>query len=570
MKGKIKMKRVISMILAMMLVLGLAVSASAATAQNDTTHDYKAYQIFSGSQNAYDANLANPQWGTGVNGSALLAALQADDVTKSYFTGIADDAEAAQHVVDVLSDKTIPSYVIGQFAQLAYDNRTAVATDIPASATNVDLAAGYYLIVDVTDESAGDALNPALLQVTNAGPIHIQKKYDLPEPDKNVIADDTGDTTDHVKKEDTPVGKTVEFHLKAELPGNMTGYRKYKAVFHDSMTEGLTLNESSIQVTLNGTPVDAAYYNVEVISTPTADTCDKDDADKFCDFHVTIPDVMAIPGFVPGCELIVKYTATVNDDAVKIEYNDFRFEYSNDPNDDPDDPSKDPTGIFPWKEVEVHHTGIEVRKTDGATDQPLTGAQFKLTGVSNQRVKVTKNEFVEFDPATEPEVTKYWKLKDGSYTTLDPAAPESNPDLYVAPVGGVYTVYKAVTSVTMEPVEGAEVSVTAEVGPDGTVKFDGLGEGVYTLTETVSPAGYNGLKGDITVTVVFHEATGKWDITYSGAASGSGDYLVVENFKGSVLPETGGIGTTLFYAIGGLMVAAAAVLLVTKKRMTAE
>ena len=43
-----------------------------------------------------------------------------------------------------------------------------------------------------------------------------------------------------------------------------------------------------------------------------------------------------------------------------------------------------------------------------------------------------------------------------------------------------------------------------------------------------------------------------------------------ENFKGSVLPETGGIGTTLFYAIGGLMVAAAVVLLVTKKRMTAE
>lgn len=562
------MKRVITLILALTLVLGLAVSASAATVQNDTTHDYKAYQIFSGSQNAYDANLANPQWGTGVDGSALLAALQADDVTKSYFTGIADNAEAAQHVVDVLSNKTIPSYVIGQFAQLAYDNRTAVATDIPASATSVDLAAGYYLIVDVTDASAGDALNPALLQVTNAGPIHIQKKYDVPEPDKNVIADDTGDTTDHVKKEDTPVGKTVEFHLKAELPGNMTGYRKYKAVFHDSMTEGLTLNESSIQVTLNGIPVDAAYYNVEVISTPTTDTCDKDDADKLCDFHVIIPDVMAIPGFAPGCELIVKYTATVNDAAVKIEYNDFRFEYSNDPNDDPDDPSKDPTGVFPWKEVEVHHTGIEVRKTDGATDQPLTGAKFKLTGASEQKVKVTKNEFVAHDGSG---ATKYWKLLDGSYTTLDPALPESNPDLYVAPDAlGNYTVYMATTSSYFEENAGTDVEVIAEVGPDGTVKFDGLGEGVYTLTETVSPAGYNGLKGDITVTIVFHEATGKWDITYSGAASGSGDYIVVENFKGSVLPETGGIGTTLFYAIGGLMVAAAVVLLVTKKRMTAE
>ena len=135
MKGKTTMKRAITLILALMLVMGLAVSANAATVVNDTTHAYEAYQIFSGSQNAYDANLANPQWGSGVNGSALLTALKADDVTKSYFADIADDAEAAQHVVDILSDKTVPSYVIGQFAQLAYNNKSATATDIPADAT---------------------------------------------------------------------------------------------------------------------------------------------------------------------------------------------------------------------------------------------------------------------------------------------------------------------------------------------------------------------------------------------------------------------------------------------------
>lgn len=564
------MKRVITLILAMMLVLGLAVSANAATVNNETGHVFKAYQIFSGSQNAHDANLANPQWGTGVNGSALLDDLKTDPVTAPYFSVIVDGPTAVQEVVDVLSNTGVtPNYVIGQFAQLAYENLTAVATDIPADAnSSVDLAAGYYLIVDVTAVADGDAHNPALLQVTNAGPVTIAKKYDVPEPDKNVIADDAGDTTDHVEKEDTPIGKEVEFHLKAALPGNMTGYKKYKTVFHDSLSDGLTLNPASIKVYLNGTLVDDTYYDVEVIAAPTASTCDKDDADKLCDFHVEIPDVMAIPGFVPGAEVIVKYTATVNENAVVIEYNDFRLEYSNNPNVEPDDPDDTPTGIFPWEEVEVHHTNIEVRKTDGATDQPLTGAKFKLTGASEQKVKVTKNEFVAHDGSG---ATKYWKLLDGSYTTLDPALPETDPDLYVAPDAlGNYTVYMATTSSYFEENTGADVEVIAEVGPDGTVKFDGLGEGVYTLTETQAPAGYNGLKGDITVTVVFHEATGKWDITYSGAASGTGDYIVVENFKGSVLPETGGIGTTLFYAIGGLMVAAAVVLLVTKKRMTAE
>ena len=563
------MKRVITLILALMLVLGLAVSASAATVVNGTDHNYKAYQIFSGTQNAHEANLANPDWGTGVNGAALLAALQSDADVGAYFAS----ATTVQQVVDVLSNTENPSWVVSKFAQLAYNNRTAVATDIAADATSVAVATGYYLIVDVTALADGDAYNPVLLQVTNAGPITIAKKYDVPVPDKNVLADDEGDTADHAKMEDTPIGKEVEFHIKATLPTNMYGYRTYTAKFHDSMTDGLTLNKESIEIWVGGVKIDPAYYatygiEIETFATPTTSTCDKDDDDKLCDFHVNIPDVMVIPSFAAGCDVIVKYKAVVNENALVIEYNDFRFEYSNNPNVEPDNPDDNPTGIFPWEEVEVRHTGIEIRKIDGATDQPLQGAQFKLTGVSNQKVKVTKKDFVAHDGSG---ATKYWKLLDGSYTTLDPALPETNTELYVAPDAlGNYTVYMATTTSVFEPVTGAEVSVTAEVGPDGTVKFDGLGEGIYTLTETVAPDGYNGLKGDITVTVVFDEVAGTWHISYTGAASGTGDYVVVENFKGSVLPETGGIGTTLFYAIGGLMVAAAAVLLVTKKRMTAE
>jgi LPXTG-motif cell wall-anchored protein len=126
------------------------------------------------------------------------------------------------------------------------------------------------------------------------------------------------------------------------------------------------------------------------------------------------------------------------------------------------------------------------------------------------------------------------------------------------------------TVVTWETTTASVTKVVAAVGPDGTVKFGGLGEGVYTITETKTPDGYNGLKAPMTLSVVFHEDTETFEYSWTGGATGAGASITVDNMKGSVLPETGGMGTTLFYVIGGLLFAGAAVLLVTKKRMTAE
>lgn len=556
------MKRVITLILALTLVLGLAVSASAATVVNDTTHAYEAYQIFAGTQTGTEANLGEIAWGSGVDGAALLADLNAN--ISSFAT-----ADSAEKVAEILAHKDTPVDAIRQFAQLAYNHRTTTSTPIAAGATEVTLAAGYYLIVDVTTPAEGDALNPALLQVTNAGPIHIQKKYDVPESDKYVIADDTGDHGGHSGAEDSPIGKQVSFHLKAEMPLNMEGYEKYKMVFHDDLSDGLTFDASSVEVFVGDdvTPIANTYYTL----THPVDDCSKDGAGYTCDFHVTIENVMTVPGYTPGCDVIVKYKATLNENALidDANPNDFRLEYANDPNWDPDDPStpNQPTGVTPWKRVKVYSTQVEIRKVDGTTDLPLQGATFTLEGASQQKVKITKNEFVEFDPVAEPTETKYWKLLDGTYTTMDPATPEIDQSLYASTT----IVYKVSgTTVTWEETTLSDVKVEATVGPDGTVKFGGLGEGVYTITETGVPDGYNGLKEPMTLTIVFHEAEERFEYSWTGGATGSASTIIVDNMKGSVLPETGGIGTTLFYAIGGLMVAAAVVLLVTKKRMTAE
>lgn len=104
-----------------------------------------------------------------------------------------------------------------------------------------------------------------------------------------------------------------------------------------------------------------------------------------------------------------------------------------------------------------------------------------------------------------------------------------------------------------------------------TVKISGLDKKVYYLEETVSPAGYNGLTERVKVDL----STGSKKVTtgylndgtYDESLASSIGGVAVENNAGTTLPDTGGIGTTIFYVIGGGLMVAAAILLITKKRM---
>lgn len=100
--------------------------------------------------------------------------------------------------------------------------------------------------------------------------------------------------------------------------------------------------------------------------------------------------------------------------------------------------------------------------------------------------------------------------------------------------------------------EGTEY--TTEDAKNCIVNFVGLANGTYTLEESTVPGGYNKAEDEVIVIA---------------DASWTGDTMVkVENVSGSELPSTGGIGTTLFYVIGTLMMTGAAVLMITKKRMS--
>lgn len=107
---------------------------------------------------------------------------------------------------------------------------------------------------------------------------------------------------------------------------------------------------------------------------------------------------------------------------------------------------------------------------------------------------------------------------------------------------------------------------------DGTIEIVGLDEGTYYLEETEAPAGYNKLAAPVKVVITkeinneTNEGTATITYSYNGGAASTGTVKVLNNM-GQELPSTGGIGTTIFYIVGAVLVAAAGILLITKKRM---
>lgn len=111
---------------------------------------------------------------------------------------------------------------------------------------------------------------------------------------------------------------------------------------------------------------------------------------------------------------------------------------------------------------------------------------------------------------------------------------------------------------------GATVFVT---DAEGKITLSGLKEGTYTFVEIEAPAGYN-LPADPALASVELKLTKDTSGNVTGVASMS-QTQQVNNSKAANMPETGGMGTTLFYIVGGLMAAGAAILLITQKRMRA-
>ena len=136
--------------------------------------------------------------------------------------------------------------------------------------------------------------------------------------------------------------------------------------------------------------------------------------------------------------------------------------------------------------------------------------------------------------------------------------------LYDAASGGNEIKLVKINANTYRVAKSGETGVEIETVGTGYITINGLGNGDYWLEETQHPQGYNKLAAREKLTV----KDGNLSTTMTGTTWNEGDGGVhIINKSGTVLPSTGGMGTTLFYVLGGGLMVAAVVLLVTKKRM---
>ena len=399
----------------------------------------------------------------------------------------------------------------------------------PAAGTGTDsitgLAAGYYLIKN-TSVGEGEVYTDYILQVVKN--VEVNPKSGKPTLDKQIRHNDNGEWG---VVGDNQIGDTVEFRTITTVP-IVSGYTEYTYVIHDEMSAGLTSNvRSNDDVTIKVNDEDAKvldkiYYTV---------TVDPENANKFT---VTVDVLNAIKDGKMAEEdtLYTYYTGILNENAavydVGKQNNKAYLEYSNNPH---DNTAKNET---PKKVVYDWTFKMEVDKVDGESKTPLSDAKFVLSKNGNCSLGTIGDDGT---PSTTTDLINLIENNDGSYT--------------VAPAGYNGPVVKVMTA----------GKITIKGLDDATVDY---------LYEPKAPAGYNRLTDAVKfkITATYND-TGDHYTSVTAAVNDvdqSSVSVQVANNKGSTLPSTGGIGTTLFYVIGGGLMAVAAVLLVTKKRMNSK
>ena len=417
---------------------------------------------------------------------------------------------------------------------------------------------GYYVIEDTAATTPVSALmldttNPTAEIFIKADKPTIEKKIDL-QPDVKVEGN-----TDLVDYNNAAIGDSVSYVLSSKVP-DMTGYKKYFYIVTDTFSEGLTYNPISLVIKVGNTTLTADDDYVATTSTVNNETVLKIVFDDFIQYKEN-----------KGEDIVITYNATVNEKAVigiSGNPNKVKLEYSNNPNvnyngENEPGQGEPPVGVTPEDITYTYVTELIIDK-ENSDKQKLAGAEFTLTGTSLKKVLVKTQQYVK---AQENETGKYyWALKDGTYTETDPSTEGINTNDYVEG----FEPY-LLKDVVYEDTVVEDVTQAAVTGPDGKITFTGLSEGTYTITEIKAPTGYNLLPNPITVVIDWTAptqvgVTAPCTWTYSKDGATSGNTITVLNQTGAELPSTGGIGTTLFYVAGTIMMFGAAVMMVSRKR----
>ena len=600
-------KRLLTAALAVVFTLMCALPALADDLANRETytltidnpeagHTYEAYQIFAGTfstgtvkneknENVTESYLSDIDWGTGVitAGDDYTAMIEA---LKNATPTLYDNGET---LVEGVNDATKVAVALNnhnnaETADIFNEIVGGHLTDVFAKATATadgkmvfeDLTPGYYLVKD-SDNSLADKNNQSytkyLVKLVDSTEISVKsqsmslKKFIVKGNDK-------------VKANNAAMGEKVNYRLET-VTSKMDGYESpYTYIIHDELDEGLTFNKDVIVKIGKNADLDKnevyAAENVEVKYSTVAngeysETMPEVPENGKLYIRITVNNL--VENNMQDMNVLVTYSATVNNKAVigtNPNTNTAYLEYSNNPNQSQG--NNIPTSTTPAEHVYTYVAGFEISKVSPA-DKLLPGAQFMIEGTDG--TTITKLNVIGYS-FKEDAAGKYYNVNN-SYTT----ATQDNyvGKMYVAEYGTIEKDGPQVVGMTSDKdEENGDKTV-------GTLRFNGLKEGTYTITEVLAPTGYKKLDKPITVKIDWTapnlekgETVCKWTYDVSSeeknvvtSTETDNSHYKIVNQHGLTLPFTGGEGANLLAGLGlALMAAAVAAILYIKRRQNRE
>lgn len=547
-------------------------------------HTYEAYQIFAGTfskgtvkneknEDVTESYLSDINWGSGVITSdkdyaAMIDALKNATPTlydngETLLAGVNDATKVAVALNN--NNNAATADIFNEIIGAHLTDKFVTATAVEGKMVFANLTPGYYLVKDKDNSLAGkenESYTKYLVKLVDSTDISVKgQTMDL---EKVILENNTA-----VKANNAAMGETVSYKLTSKT-STMDGYEDYTYIIHDEMDGGLTFNGlDNMTVTVGGEDYKA---NCEVTySTDGTNYSETNTAKPGEKLYIQIKLKDLVKNGKTDQDVVVTYTATVNAKAVigsAPNTNTAYLEYSNNPNQSQNGHSS--TAKTPEKHVYTYVAGFEISKVSPA-DKLLPGAQFMIEGKDVTIVKLNVIGY-SFEEAGEG---SYYHV-DNSYTTA--AQTNYTGAMYDAKYGTIEKDGPQVVGMTSDKdEENGDKTV-------GTLRFNGLKEGTYTITEVLAPTGYKKLDEDITLVVKWSATADENGNHWSYAvSSGKGDtdtisidkdgvlHFNIVNQHGLTLPFTGGEGANLLAGLGlALMAAAVAAILYIKRRQNRE
>ena len=519
-----RMKRIMALMLAAIMMMAMSVTAFAAEGATGThtltvnvkstepAQDLKGqtinlYKLFDVTESKSGETTNYAYTVNNTYKAALASVLKIGETSK--------DEDFVKAVAD--QEATIQQFANDFTAKALTDNLGATKTSgkIEESKTSYEftgLDAGYYLVY----VTGGKEIQSSLVTVDETTTT-VNLKSEAASIEK---------TAD---KATVNIGDVVTYTVKGSIP-DTTGYDQYQYIIHDELSTGLDFvnDANGTACEGNSVKVTVAFTDTSLTvggTTPTTATLATENNRKMSlDLSSWVRDNQANK----GKEFTVTYYAKVNKAAVVTEKNSAHLEYGNNPGETTKTtPSEAKTPTYPLDILKV--------KKDSSPEEILAGAHFTLYA------STTAGAIDESKPI------KVTKVDDGKYSY---AADQTSTDPSV------------ITDM---------VTVASKIEGQGyNLHINGLAAGTYYLKETKAPEGYNKLTDAIKVTITKSTTADEnnWTLTVDKGTV-EGKIVKVENSTGSLLPSTGGRGTIAFAVIAALLVFGVAVSFIRDKRKEA-